>query len=124
MVGAKFQIRDGAGQVTSPGAAQHRLRWIAIVSALVPLSFVLVQCGKAPSAGMLAANSQASAGDTFLDRFPTPQFKDLFPTANESFEQRQPADAPRRRAAQAEPAPYRGAAPAPTGPPPRARRER
>jgi hypothetical protein len=123
MVGAKFQMFDGAGQVTSPGAARHWLRGIAIVSALIPLSFVLVQCGKAPSAGMLAANSQASAGDTFVDRFPTPQFKDRFPTANESFEQRQFADAPRRRAAQAEPAPYRVASLAPTVPYERPARE-
>jgi len=92
------------------------LRWIAIVAALVPLSFVLVQCGRAPSAGMLAANSPPSAGDTFDDRFPAPQFRDRFPTANESFVQRQPADAPRKRTAQAEPAPYRVASLAPTVP--------
>ena len=92
------------------------MRWIAIVAALVPLSFVLVQCGRAPSAGMLAANSQPSAGDTFDDRFPAPQFRDRFPTANESFVQRQPADAPRKRTAQAEPAPYRVASLAPTVP--------
>jgi hypothetical protein len=123
MVGAKFQIRDGAGQVTSPGAARHRLRWIAGAAALVPLSFVLVQCGKAPSAGMLAANSQASAGDTFVDRFPTPQFRDRFPTANESFVQRQSLDAPVKRTAQAEPAPYRVASLAPTVPYERPARE-
>ena len=92
------------------------MRWIAIVAALVPLSFVLVQCGRAPSAGMLAANSPPSAGDTFDDRFPAPQFRDRFPTANESFVQRQPADAPRKRTAQAEPAPYRVASLAPTVP--------
>ena len=80
MVGAdpKFQQRDRAGQVIAPGAAQyrqipaprhsagsHRWRWIALLSVVVPLSFVLVQCGKAPSAGMLAANAHASAADSF-----------------------------------------------------------
>jgi hypothetical protein len=95
MVGAdpKFQRFDRAGRVISPDVdarplapeyrpASHRLRWIAVLSVFVPLSFVLVQCGKAPSAGMLAANSQAAAGDSFDDRFPAPQFRDRFPTAN------------------------------------------
>ncbi len=111
----------------SPGVARHaqapehparstRWRWIAILSAFVPLSFILVQCGKAPTAGMLAANSQVSPGDSFDDRFPAPQFRDRFPTANESFVQRQSADAPRKRTAQAEPAPFRVASLAPTIP--------
>ncbi len=55
---------------------------------------------------MLAANSQAAAGDSFEDRFPAPQFRDRFPTANESFVQRQSTDAPRARRTQ-QPAPYR-----------------
>jgi hypothetical protein len=129
MVGAnpKVQASDRAGRVMSPGAARHaqapehparstRWRWIAILSAFVPLSFILVQCGKAPTAGMLAANSQVSPGDSFDDRFPAPQFRDRFPTANESFVQRQSADAPRKRTAQAEPAPFRVASLAPTIP--------
>src|SRR6266849_3167189 len=127
MVGAnpKVQTSDRAGQVMSLGAAGHarapgrpagftRWRWIAILSVFVPLSFILVQCGKAPTAGMLAANSQVSSGDSFDDRFPAPQFRDRFPTANESFVQRQSSDAPRKRTAQAEPAPYRVASLAPT----------
>ena len=125
-VNPKFQKHDRAGRVISPDAAprpqsamgrasMQRLRWIAIAAVFVPLSFVLVQCGKAPSAGMLAANAHASGGDTFDDRFPAPQFKDRFPTANETFVQRQ-ADAPRKRVAQAEPAPYRVASLAPTVP--------
>jgi hypothetical protein len=126
MIGAKFQTRDCECRVTSPGTprrarpegsercAGHRLRWIAILSALVPLSFVLVQCGRAPSAATLAANAQASAGDSFDDRFPAPQFRDRFPTANESFVQRQAPDLSRKRTAQAEPAPYRVASLAPT----------
>ena len=121
MIGAKFQTYDCARRVSSPGAA--RLRWIAILSALVPLSFVLVQCGRAPSAGTLAANAHGSAGDSFDDRFPTPQFRDRFPTASESFVQRQSSEAPRKRTAQAEPAPYMVASLAPTVPYARPARE-
>ena len=66
---------------------------------------------------MLAANSQGPAGDSFDDRFPAPQFRDRFPTVSESFAQRQAADdAPRKRSAEAEPAPYRIASLAPTVP--------
>ena len=128
MVGAnpKFQTSDHVGQVMPPGAmrrawtqvAQHgayRLRWIALLSALVAMSLVLVQVGKAPNAGILAANSQTS-GDSFDDRFPTPQFNDRFPSASERFVQYQSSDAPRKRTAQAEPAPYRVASLAPTVP--------
>jgi hypothetical protein len=122
MVGAKFETLERACRVTSPGAAPYRagsrrLRWIALVSALLPLSFVLAQCGRAPGPGALAANAQASAGDSFDDRFPAPQFKDRFPTANETFAQRQPAaDGPPQRNAQAQPAPYRVASLAPIVP--------
>jgi hypothetical protein len=130
MVGAnpKFESHDRAGQVISPDATRHRAgsarwRWVAMVSVFLPLSFILAQCGKAPTAGMLAANTQASAGDSFDDRFPAPQFKDRFPTASESLVQRQPAEAPRNRAAQAEPAPYRVASLAPTVPYQRPARE-
>jgi hypothetical protein len=83
---------------------------------LVPLSLVLAQCSKSPNAGMLAANSQASTGDSFDERFPTPQFKDRFPTASESLVQRQPSDLPGQRTASAQPAPYRVASLAPTAP--------
>ena len=92
----------------------------------VPLSFILVQCGQAPSAGTLAANVQGS-GDNFDDRFPKPQFKDRFPTASESLEQRQANikqaslqqtivnnDPPARRSVQT--VPYRVASLAPTVP--------
>jgi hypothetical protein len=94
-------------------------QWIAILSVFVPLSFVLVQCGQAPSAGTLAANVQGSAGDNFDDRFPKPQFRDRFPTASESLEQRQlNDDVSMKRTAQAAPAPapYRVASLAPTVP--------
>ena len=144
MVGAKpeFQTFDCASPVMWPGAfwrtrmqtaargaAARRWRWIAPFAMLLPLSFVLVQCGKAPNAEMLAANSQASLQasaqtpaqvDSFDDRFPLPQFSDRFPTPNEGFVQR---DAPRKRTAQSEPAPYRVASLAPTVPYGRAARE-
>ncbi len=125
MVGAEFQTLERAGKVSSPAAVVlvhvlragwHRWRWIALLSIFVPLSFVLVQCGRAPSAGTLAANVQGSGGDTFVDRFPQPQFNDRFPSASESLVQRQPIDAPPKRTAQAEPAPYRVASLAPTVP--------
>jgi hypothetical protein len=116
MVGAKLQTRERAGLVLSPGVARCRWRGIAIVAALLPLSFVLVQCGQAPSAGTLAANSQASMGDSFDDRFPKPAFRDRFPAPNETFGQLQSSDAPAKRTAQAAPAPYRVASLAPTVP--------
>ena len=131
MVGAnpKFQMSDRGGLVISPGASRYarpeasthrassnRLRWIAVLSAFIPLSFVLVQCGRAPTAGMLAANSEASTAASFDDRFPAPLFKDRFPAANETFVQRQPSDAPRKRTMQAEVAPYKVASLAPTVP--------
>ena len=145
MVGAKpkFQTFDLESQVTPPGlmsfvraltqtsAGSHRLRWIVVFAALLPLSFVLVQCGRAPDPSMLAANSHVSkqasvqasaqtASDSFEDRFPAPQFRDRFPTENESFAQR---DGPRKRTAQADPAAYRVASLAPTVPFQRSARE-
>jgi hypothetical protein len=126
MVGVtpKSGIYDRAGLVILPGSVRHARpraawRWIAILSVFVPLSFVLVQCGQAPSAGTLAANVQGSAGDNFDDRFPKPQFRDRFPTASESLEQRQlNDDVSMKRTAQAAPAPapYRVASLAPTVP--------
>jgi len=107
-------LRAGLGQALHAGS--HRWRWIALLSIFVPLSFVLVQCGRAPSASALAANVQGSGGDTFVDRFPQPQFNDRFPSASESLVQRQSIDAPPKRTAQAEPAPYRVASLAPTVP--------
>jgi len=95
-----------------------RWRALAVLTTFVPLSLVLVQCGQAPSAGQLAANAQATTGDSFDDRFPRPVFRDRFPTASESMEQRQVADvslAPKRTAQPAQ-APYRVASLAPTVP--------
>jgi hypothetical protein len=106
MIGAgpKFQSCDRAGASSAPvfarparpsrarggRAGSQRWRWITLLS-FVPLSLVLVQCGKASGPGTLAANAQAS-GDSFDDRFPQPQFRDRFPSASESFQQRQVAD--------------------------------
>ena len=75
----------------------NRWRLLAIAAALLPLSFTLGNCSKAPGAAALAANAQAASADSFEDRFPKPEFRDRFPTARESLEQRQMADfAPRR----------------------------
>jgi hypothetical protein len=130
MVGAnpKLQKSDCAGQVISPGAAPHaraqaaphyrarpRLRRIALLAMLAPLSLALVQCGKAPNAGVLAANSQDS-GASFEDRFPATQFNDRFTGTNENFVPRQSSGTPRKRTAQADLAPYRVASLAPTVP--------
>ena len=119
-VNPKFRTYDRAGPITRPGVALpvleqgrrhragfHRWRLLVAASIFVPLSCVLVQCGQAPSPGTLAANVEAAKGDSFDDRFPKPQFKDRFPTASESLVQLQPPDAPVRRTARAEPAPYR-----------------
>ncbi len=98
-------LPDAALSAPSPApphrTVSHRWHWIALLGVLVPLSFVLVQCGKAPSAGMLAANAHASAGDSFEDRFPAPTFSERFPAASESLAPA--AAAPRGRTARAEP---------------------
>ena len=109
MVGTnpKFLTR-GSGSDNRAG-----LRWAVLVFVIVPLSFVLVQCGRAPNPGLLAANTQPTAtAASFDDRFPAPQFKERFAGA-ESFSPRPAAEPSPRRAATAEPAPYRVASLAP-----------
>jgi hypothetical protein len=105
-VNPKFQILDCVGRAISLGASRYfqplRWRWLAVAPLFVPLSFVLVQCGKAPSPGMLAANAQ-NTGDNFEDRFPKPAFNDRFPSAGESLIQRQVALAPPPRTVRSEP---------------------
>jgi hypothetical protein len=135
MIGAypKFRTHDRACQVISPGAIacargetrprshqprSQRWRRIGLVSVCIPLSFLLAHCGRAPSAGTLAANvqasrTQASSSDTFDDRFPAPQFRDRFPAPNESLAQRQISEFAPPRTAQRAPAPYRVASLAP-----------
>ncbi|UWU90210.1 alpha/beta hydrolase [Bradyrhizobium sp. CB1015] len=126
MVGAAPKLRaDGRADRTSSGRHGRALR-AGLISALVPLSLTLVQCGKAPDPAVLAANSQANvqvvaknsqasnarvaSGDTFEDRFPAPQFKERFPSASEGFLQRQMSDFSPKRAVQRqmpEQAPYK-----------------
>ena len=101
MVGAnpKNHGFDVARRVALPdvnGRVRH-WRMAGLVCAFVPLSLLLVQCGRAPNPSALAANasatsSGASAGDTFDDRFPKPDFRDRFPTAAETLPLRQMAD--------------------------------
>jgi hypothetical protein len=130
MVGAvpKVDADTRADRTMSSGArsrARRIARRLGIVCAFVPLALTLVQCGKAPDPAALAANSQANvqvvaktssktspqqvaSGDTFNDRFPAPQFKERFPSASESFLQRQMSDfSPKRAVQQPEPAPYK-----------------
>src|SRR5437868_7265450 len=126
MVRAQFQTSDRADQSASAIGARHaraesppnragsdRRRRIAILTACIPLSLVLVQCGQAPGLGQLAANSHATAEDSFDDRFPRSQFGDRFASAGESLEQRQARSIP---AAQAERPPYQVASLTPTVP--------
>lgn len=117
MVGAnpRYHTHACTDRTGPPGARRDRragrfARWISIVSMFVPLSFALVQCGKAPTPSMLAANSQVNAGasshvasgDTFEDRFPAPQFRDRFPSASEGLLQRQMSDFTPKRAVRTE----------------------
>lgn len=67
-----------------PFGLASRARVIPALAVLIPLSLVLVQCGKAPPAATLAANVHATGGDSFEDRFPAPQFRDRFPSEAES----------------------------------------
>src|ERR1700743_761912 len=94
-----------ADDARSPKAVAHRrsvrasLRWLTVASTIIPLSLLLTQCGRAPNPSTLAANASATSGDSFDDRFPKPEFRDRFPTANESFQQRQMTDFMPRRTA-------------------------
>src|SRR3954464_9257042 len=138
MVGAVPKPRaDIRADRTTSGARGRALR-TALISALVPLSLTLVQCGKAPNPAALAANSQANvqgnipanvqviaktnqqvaSSDTFEDRFPAPQFRERFPSASEGFLQRQMSDFSPKRAVQQQPeqAPYKVASLAPQAP--------
>jgi hypothetical protein len=101
-----------------PGArVPVRLRRIANTLLLIPVALLVAQCSRAPDPGALAANvhpvstqaaAEAAAGATFDERFPAPQFRDRFPSADESLAQRQMSDfAPKPAVARAEAAPYR-----------------
>jgi hypothetical protein len=126
MVGVVPKVKaDIRADWTKVSGARGRALRIALISALVPLSLTLVQCGKAPNPAALAANSQANvqvvnqtvaktnpqvaSSDTFEDRFPAPQFRERFPSASESLLQRQMSDFSPKRAVQQQPeqAPYK-----------------
>ena len=100
MLGANPKLnRYGRARSGGLPGARCGVRWrsVAIASVCVPLSLTLAQCGRAPQPSTLAANAAVVSGDTFEYRFPKPEFRERFPTSNESFEQRQFADfAPRR----------------------------
>ena len=105
----RHQTCDVARQAARPSRVARRRdvrsivaswRGFAVASTIVPLSLLLTQCGRAPSPTTLAANASAASGDTFDDRFPKPEFRDRFPTANESFQQRQMTDFMPRRTVQ------------------------
>jgi hypothetical protein len=123
MVGAdpRSATHDRA-EVAMPFGTPPRWRLVVLLAVLAPLSSLLVQCGKAPPAGTLAANAHAAGGDSFEDRFPAPQFKDRFPNEGESL--KWPSrEAQRQRTVRTEkitpdraPAPYRVASYAPTPP--------
>ena len=105
MIGAipKSNKHERVRAFASADAARRprlRLRAIAIGFLCLPLSLFLAQCGRAPNAGTLAANASATSGDTFDDRFPKPEFRDRYPTADESLPQRQYADFTPRRTVQ------------------------
>ncbi|MET4235611.1 alpha/beta hydrolase [Bradyrhizobium sp. 482_C4_N1_1] len=139
MVGAALKLRADIRADRTLSGARSGARRIALVSALVPLSLTLVQCGRAPNPAALAANSQANvqivaktnpqvaSSDTFEDRFPAPQFKERFPSASESLLQRQMSDFSPKRAVQQQPqpeqAPYKVASLAPQIPYQRPARE-
>ena len=121
MVGAAPKLRADIRADRTLSGARSGARRIALVSALVPLSLTLVQCGRAPNPAALAANSQANvqivaktnpqvaSSDTFEDRFPAPQFKERFPSASESLLQRQMSDFSPKRAVQQQPQPEQAA---------------
>lgn len=134
MVGAVPKLRVEPDADRTPSGPRWRALRIGLISALVPLSLTLVQCGKAPDPTALAANTQANvqvvaktsakaakqqaAADTFEDRFPAPQFSERFPSASESLLQRQMSDFSPKQAVQQQPeqVPYKVASLAPQVP--------
>jgi hypothetical protein len=123
-VDPKSTTHDRA-DLAMPLGMSPRWRAIALLAVLVPLSSLLVQCGKAPPAQTLAANAHATAEDSFEDRFPAPQFKDRFPSESESIKWPSRSEPPRQRTVRTErvtaeaaiaPSSYRVTAYAPTLP--------
>jgi hypothetical protein len=77
---------------------------MVVAAVLIPLSCILVQCGRAPNAITLAANQQDASGDTFNDRYEA---------AQSSFAARQPAKAGSEPTPPAQPDRYQVASLAP-----------
>jgi len=100
-VDPKSTTHDCAG-LAMPLGLSPRWRAIALFTVLLPLSSLLVQCGKAPPAAAIAANAHAMPSDTFEDRFPTPQFKERFPSDSESIKWPSPGEPPRTRTVRTE----------------------
>ena len=130
-VDPKSTTRDRAAPVMAFGLSP-RWRAIALVAVFLPLSSLLVQCGKAPPAETLAANAHATGADTFGDRFPAPPFKERFPSESESIKWPSRGEPPRTRTVRTEkitpeapppPSSYRVASYAPTLPLERPREE-
>ena len=65
-VNPKFQMDDRASRAASPALSRRarplRWHWAAMVALFAPLSLALVQCGRAPEPGMLAANTEGAHG--------------------------------------------------------------
>ena len=129
MVGATPKVSDdGFGEPGERSAGARRAlrgglrigghRWdrITLVSLILPLSLTLVQCGKAPSPGALAANARAASSDTFEERFPAAPFSERFPAAGETLQLKPLPDVGPRQTVQAEPAPYQVASLEPQAP--------
>jgi hypothetical protein len=99
MIGSdpKFLSADRVRRIESleaavlPRAPALCLRAIPAAAAIL-VSVTLAHCGKAPNPGALAANAAAQPADSFDERFPTPQFRDRFPSASESLPLHDAAD--------------------------------
>ena len=90
MVGAdpKFQIRDRADRITSPGTQRHARpaggAGSLSLRCLCRCPSFWFNAARRPAPACWPRTAQATAGDSFEDRFPQPQFNDRFPTASES----------------------------------------
>ena len=88
-VAPKLLMHDGGRRIERLLARAHRL-----ILTIAPLAFplALAHCGKAPEPGALAANAAAAHLATFDERFPAPQFRDRFPSPDESLQLHAPSD--------------------------------
>jgi hypothetical protein len=95
MIGArpKFQMHDLVRRTKRPASRAHRL---VLTAAPLLLSLALVHCDKAPDPAALAANAAPAHAATFDERFPAPQFRDRFPSTDESLQLHALSDFPAR----------------------------